>query len=409
MGVGLRPALGAEFDVAVRHRGGGLLDARVFQEPLHRNARLDRHMGSLGKTDVVFVLLYLDERAHRLQLRRGDFPGGETLQAVQVRAFGAVDVGVGREYVDDGEVVAFADVEVRLVVGRGDFQRAGAEFHVHMVVRDDRNLRMGKRPEHLAAQVFGVSRVFRVHRHRHVAHQRFRAGGGDFKKLAGGVGQLVAHEIQFRALRGHDHLLIGQGGEGHRAPVDDPLAAVDQALFEQLDEDMAHPFRVGGVHREPFAAPIARATEPFELLDDDVAVLGLEIPDALEKLVAAEVAAGFALGFAEFALDFRLGGDAGVVGAGQPQDFLAKLAGAAGQDVLKRVVQDVPEMQDAGDIRRRDDDRIPFFGGRGVGFETFSSDPRGIPFGFHGLGFIGFWQLGHEARSHARARPLCPA
>ena len=59
----------------------------------------------------------------------------------------------------------------------------------------------------------------------------------------------------------------------------------------------------------------------------------------------------------QLALDHHLGGDAGVVGARQPQRRLAAHALEADQHVLQRVVQRVADVQRAGDVRRRDDDR----------------------------------------------------
>ena len=56
--------------------------------------------------------------------------------------------------------------------------------------------------------------------------------------------------------------------------------------------------------------------------------------------------------------DHRLGGDAGVVGARQPEHLLAIHARFAGQDVLDRVVQHMAHVEHAGDVRRRDDDRV---------------------------------------------------
>ena len=58
----------------------------------------------------------------------------------------------------------------------------------------------------------------------------------------------------------------------------------------------------------------------------------------------------------QLALDHHLGGDAGVVGAGQPQRRLAAHALEADQHVLQGVVQRVADVQRAGDVRRRDDD-----------------------------------------------------
>ena len=72
------------------------------------------------------------------------------------------------------------------------------------------------------------------------------------------------------------------------------------------------------------------------LLDDAAAVLFLPRPDALEELLAAEVIAGLALLDAQLLLDLDLGGDAGVVRAGQPQGAVALHALVARQDILQR-------------------------------------------------------------------------
>ena len=61
-----------------------------------------------------------------------------------------------------------------------------------------------------------------------------------------------------------------------------------------------------------------RGAEPLHLLLDGAAVVLLPIPDALDECLAAHVAAVLAL-VGELALHHHLRGDAGVVGAGQPQ------------------------------------------------------------------------------------------
>src|SRR5690606_6321402 len=141
------------------------------------------------------------------------------------------------------------------------------------------------------------------------------------------------------------------------------------------DEHMAHPLRVSLVHGEAFAAPVTGTTEALELLDDDAAVLVLPVRDTLEELHASQVAAAYALAGAKFALHFRLGCDPRVGGPGEPKHFLALLAGTAGKHVLQRVVQDMAEMEDAGDVGRRDDDRVTVLRGGRIGFEAFPVDP----------------------------------
>ena len=74
-----------------------------------------------------------------------------------------------------------------------------------------------------------------------------------------------------------------------------------------------------------------------------------------EGLAAHRAAVGAVLG-GELALDHHLGRDAGMVGARLPEHVLAAHALEAAEHVLQRVVERVPHMQRAGDVRRRDDD-----------------------------------------------------
>ena len=83
------------------------------------------------------------------------------------------------------------------------------------------------------------------------------------------------------------------------------------------------------VHGEALAGPVHAVAEPAHLAEDLAAVLGLPLPDPLDERLAAQVVPGQAL-LGELALDHVLGGDAGVVHAGQPQRVVALHALAAG-------------------------------------------------------------------------------
>ena len=158
-----------------------------------------------------------------------------------------------------------------------------------------------------------------------------------------------------------DHLdfFVGKGGAGGRIPIDHPFAAVDQSLLIKIGEDPLHATRVIGIHREPFPGPIAGAAELLELLNDDAAVLFLPGPDVFEEFFSPDVLAMFELPLlAQHLFDLHLGGDARVVGAGQPKDFFALHSSFTGEDVLNRIIQDVAHMQDAGYVGGRDDNRI---------------------------------------------------
>jgi len=57
-------------------------------------------------------------------------------------------------------------------------------------------------------------------------------------------------------------------------------------------------------------------------------------------------------------LHHRLGRDARVIGARKPQRVEPHHAVGAGEDVLDRVVERVPEMQRGSHVRRRNKDRV---------------------------------------------------
>ena len=74
--------------------------------------------------------------------------------------------------------------------------------------------------------------------------------------------------------------------------------------------------------------------------------------------VAAQVVPGFLLLLEQPLLDDGLGGDAGVVGAGHPEDVVALHPPPADQDVLQGVIERVAQVERAGDVGRRDHDAI---------------------------------------------------
>jgi hypothetical protein len=132
--------------------------------------------------------------------------------------------------------------------------------------------------------------------------------------------------------------------------------------------------------------------EPFQLLDDGAAGLGFPLPDPFKKGFTAQ---GFARGafLHELFLDDVLRGNAGMVGARHPQHIAALHAAPANQDVLKRIVQCVADVQGAGHIRGRDDNAIGrprVFRG---GLEVPAADPFLVPAVFDGFRFIGLIEL----------------
>ena len=176
-----------------------------------------------------------------------------------------------------------------------------------------------------------------------------------------------------------EHFVIAHGRLQERVPIHEPLAAIDFAVLEQVEEPLAHGTRIVLVERELRAVPIATAAHLLELRQDAGLVLVLPVPNPLHQPLAAQVVPRFLFFFKQPPLDHRLRGDAGMVGARHPQRVEALHALHANEDVLQRVVERVAEVQRTGHIRRRDHDREHRPRIVGLGVEVAALFPEGIP------------------------------
>ncbi len=403
--IDLRPAVGVEFHLAIGDDLLAFLHARVFEEPLLAQAALDGHVGALGVAEVVLIRLLFEEAANLREQLGGAFAGGEALHAGEVLASEFVQHAVRMHDIDGGQAVTLRDLKVGLVMRGRDFQHAGAEGEIDMLVGDDGQQRLifdWQRTVDVFADEMRIALVLRIHGDGLVARDDLWTRGGDGEPGAGFLDDFDFEVIHDGVLRLHDDLLIAQRGEGGRAPVHHALATVDEALFVEIDEHTHDAGVVVVVKGEALAAPVAGGAELLELLDDDAAVLFLPLPDLRHEALAAQIVAVLddALLFQRF-LDDVLRGDAGVVGAGQPEHFLPQHAGAAGEDVLDGVVQYMAEREDARDVRRRDDDgvsRALLAHTSGIGFKAFVIQPALIPACLHVCWGIGLVEFGHKGR-----------
>jgi len=188
-----------------------------------------------------------------------------------------------------------------------------------------------------------------------------------------------------------------------RVPVDQALAAVDEALLPQAHEGLDDGVVANVVHREALARPVGGGAHGLQLLDDAAAVLVLPGPDLFEERLAAEVVTRLVLVTLQLALDDGLGGNAGVVDSGQPQRRLTAHAVGARQQVLERDEQRVAHVQRARDVGRRHHDHIGLLvaGARGVhvGGEDAGVVPARVPVRLDGGGVVGGGEVGGGASS----------
>ena len=238
-------------------------------------------------------------------------------------------------------------IVIVVVCGR-NLHHAGTKRFVHVVVGNHWNGASAQGQGNLLANQVGVTVVFRVDHQGYVAQHGFRPGGGH-RQGARPIGQRVANVPQRAVFFFALHLQVGHRALQHRVPIDQALAAVDQALLEELHKGLGHCFGQFGVHGEVLAAPVHAVAHAAHLGGDGVAAFFFPLPDFGDKVFAAQVVAAELL-ILQLTLHHDLRGNASVVGAGHPDGVVATHAVVARQAVHDGLVESVPHVQRAGDI-----------------------------------------------------------
>ena len=371
--VGLAPRARDDLDLAGAHRlDRGLRERLGPHVPLLGDERLHHRPAAVADPDRVAVGLDAVDEAELLHVLHDALAG---LEAVEPRVLAGQlgHLAVEADHAADGQVVPLADLEVGRVVTGGDLDDPGPELRIDRLVGDDLEGDVPLHRGHLErlAHVLLVALVLGVHRHRGVAELGLRPHGAEGERTVLDVDEL---RVLVLAL----DLQIRQHGLAARAPVHDVVALVDEPLFPQPHEDLAHRGREARVHREALAGPVAGGAEPLELADDGAARLLLPLPDPGDEGLPPEVLLGLAL-LLELPLHHVLGRDARVVGARHPERVVAVHPLVADQDVLERVVERVPQVERPRDVGRRDDDAVGLLRRVRLGVEVAALFPDAVP------------------------------
>ena len=312
--------------------------------------------------------------------------------------------------VDDRQRMPDADLEIERVVRGRHFQNAGPEFRIDRGIAHDWQFLARERPPDMHPDEREVTRIVGMNRDRRIGHDRFWAGRRDFDegrwRRAGQrkrcpcrswfVDELVANIIELPLLRPRDDFLVGKRGLRRRIPIDHTPAAVDVTFAIKVDENVLNRADVIVVEGVTLARPIARSAEPLQLLDDDAAVFLGPFDHPPDEFFPAEILPRFVFRLPQILFDRGLRPDSRVIRPRQPENFESLHARAPGEDVLDRVVENVPERQNAGHVRRRNNDGIRRLRRMRVRAEISRFLPACVPFRFHGIGIVGFRQLSHR-------------
>ena len=356
-GIGLRPTRGVEGHLAgvdgIERRPLELVDGH---KPLLGQPRLQCGVATVAVHDGVIVILDVIEQVVLLK------PLDDGLAALLAGHAGKLAVALNDhrvlvEDVDLRQVVSLTHGVVVGVVGRGDLDKAGAKVGVDMPILKDGDLTVDDGELDGLTHKGGLLGVLRGDSHARVAEHGLgaRSGDDDVVLAVDRLGQRVAQVPQVTLLVLVLGLVVRDGGGAVGAPVDDALAAVDQAVVVPVAEHLAHGLGVVLVHGKALVIKVDGAAHTLDLLDDDAAVLVGPIPAGVDKLIAADLQAADALAL-ELLVDLGLRGDTGVVGTEHPAGGPAAHAGHADDGILDGVVGGVTHVELAGHVGRRNGD-----------------------------------------------------
>ncbi len=224
------------------------------------------------------------------------FRGGESGQRRDEIRFGLCLLQAGLvepcEVVKDRQPrkrVALTCFKVIEVVSRSDLDGSGSKFQIDQDrISDDRDLPARKRQAYTFADEMPISLVFGMHGDRRIAQEGFRSCCGDGQERFRIIRNVIADVVKLALDLFVFDLDVGQCRQAARAPVDEPLASIDQTFFVEAHEDLEHRFGQALVHRKAETVPVAGFTQLLLLIDDGVARGGLPLPHPFDEAFTPE-------------------------------------------------------------------------------------------------------------------------
>ncbi len=247
--------------------------------------------------------------------------------------------------------MTLGEIKIDVIVPRRDRHDARAEFRVDSFIFYDRRLDRSIDPldRHLLAMgIFRVSLVLRMHHDVFVAEFCLRTGGADFKwPVREGVERL-------RPLLVFD-FVVADGGLELGIPVHDAVTTVNELITVHFDEYFVYAAVEDRVHRVPLARPVAGRAHFANLAPDGALAHLDEGFDFIDERFAAELRARILhlLLLLQLLDDETLCRDRGVIGPGNPKDFLPAHSLKPDEDILQREHHRMSKMQLPRRIRRR--------------------------------------------------------
>ena len=129
------------------------------------------------------IFFYLAQRAQRFKLCQQFLAPLKPVQPLIGRRDIFIECCILVKNIQQLQLMAFAYLKVIEIMGRRDFYRPCAFFHIRIFIGNDRNSASSNRQHNLFAYQMGVARIFRMDGNRHIAKHGFRPGSGNGNNL----------------------------------------------------------------------------------------------------------------------------------------------------------------------------------------------------------------------------------
>ncbi len=360
-------------------------------EPLFREIRFDHSFRAVRNANAIFMRLFSDQKAdlvHRSDNGNASLLDGHPFEFSCI----FIHLTVGRHDIDEGEFVIQPHLIIVGIMRGSDFDGAGAKFRIDESIGDDGDLNARHRLSHHFANEFLIALIIGRNGDRSIPEHRFRPCRSNRDKAAlidKRIAEIPNERVSFFIL----DLIVRKGRLRDGIPIDEVIAAVNEARIEHFFKHGAHGTVALFIHRKGKARPIAGTADFLQLAQNLRFALLFPFPDVGEELLARKIFSPFAHRRHQVAFDDRLRGDPRMVSPGHPQRLKSRHPFPADKHVLQSIDEGMPHVKDSGDIRRRDRNAVGGLGRRVVRAKKPLFLPECVPLVFNVFGRICLGQL----------------
>ncbi|MNO91638.1 hypothetical protein D3C76_831890 [compost metagenome] len=183
-------------------------------------------------TNLVDVILNFDQNAHILHVFYNLLTAFTAIKSL-ILAGSRIHRSALIHHSDLRQIVAKTYFKVVRIMCRCNFNRTAAEFLLYVFVADDRNFASDDRKNQCLANQVTVTFILRMNSYRCITKHRLRTRCSN-RNISVAILERVLKMIQMAINLFVFNFNIRECCTGSRVPVNDILAAIDQAFFIQL-------------------------------------------------------------------------------------------------------------------------------------------------------------------------------